>query len=73
MTGQPQEHIIVTVAADGTVTAETKGIKGTDCLDYIQILEDLLEAETTTSAYTDEYHQNTSAQHNEGSNELRQW
>jgi len=48
-------QIIVTVSADGTVGAETSGITGEACLDYIGILEDLLDARTTGSRFTDDY------------------
>ena len=46
MTGG-REQIIVRVAPDGTISAETTGIKGAKCLDYINLLEDLLDAQTT--------------------------
>ncbi|MER7008745.1 DUF2997 domain-containing protein [Dactylosporangium sp. NPDC000555] len=48
-------RIVVTVAADGTVSAETLGVKGSKCLDYIAVLEDLLEAQTVNSEYTSDY------------------
>jgi hypothetical protein len=50
MTERPQ--IVVTVRSDGAVSAETRGILGERCLDYIAVLEDLLEARTVQSAYT---------------------
>lgn len=40
---------MLTVAADGTVRAETKGVVGPSCLDQIAVLEDLLEATTVTN------------------------
>jgi hypothetical protein len=48
--------ITVVVAADGTVTAETHGVSGPACLDYIGVLEDLLDATTVSSAFTADYH-----------------
>ncbi|MFG2043190.1 DUF2997 domain-containing protein [Dactylosporangium sp. NPDC048998] len=48
-------RIVVTVAADGTVNAETLGIKGSKCLDYVAVLEDLLAAQTVHSEYTSDY------------------
>ena len=48
-------RIIVRVTAEGIVTAETKDITGAKCLHYINILEDLLDAETVSSAYTADY------------------
>jgi hypothetical protein len=50
-------HIVVTVSGVGTVSAETVGLTGAACLDYIAVLEDLLDARTVHSAYTAEYEQ----------------
>jgi len=51
-----QQRIEVTVHPDGSVTAETKDIAGAACLDYIAVLENLLEAATSSSAYTGDYY-----------------
>lgn len=67
------QQILVTVAKDGTVSARTKNIKGTDCLDYISVLEDLLEATTTRSAFTEEYGQAAAKSSSEVVNDLQQW
>ena len=48
-------RIAVTIGADGKITASTLGITGDACLDYIPLLEDLLEAEVVESAFTSEY------------------
>ncbi|NLT55707.1 MAG: DUF2997 domain-containing protein [Actinomycetales bacterium] len=45
-------RIVIRVAVDGSVTAETSGILGERCLDYLPVLEDLLEARTVSSVYT---------------------
>ena len=45
----------VSVAPDGTITAETIGFTGSTCLSQIGALEDLLQATTVRSAFTDEY------------------
>ena len=45
-------RIVVTVAPDGTVSAETRGIVGAECLDYIAVLEELLDGRMVESAYT---------------------
>jgi hypothetical protein len=50
-------RVTVVVAADGTVTAETHGVTGRACIDYIAVLEDLLDATTVSSAWTPDYHQ----------------
>ena len=40
----PPPRIVVTVSADGQISAETEGLLGDACLDYIAVLEDLLAA-----------------------------
>lgn len=65
------EQIIVRITSDGQVHAETKGITGPKCLDSIQLLEDLLDAQATASAFTPEYH-HTIATTSEVDDELRQ-
>ncbi|WP_426506286.1 DUF2997 domain-containing protein [Dactylosporangium sp. McL0621] len=59
------KRIVVTVAEDGTVSAETLGITGSKCLDYVEVLEDLLGAQTVHSEYTREFTtvQNRQVQH----------
>lgn len=52
----PQQQIVLTVAADGSVRAETRGITGPPCLDQIALLEDLLDARTETSEFTPDYY-----------------
>ena len=53
MTAKPR--IIVTVSGDGRINAETEGLLGEACLDYIAVLEDLLAARTVDSSYTADY------------------
>ncbi|MEU6073349.1 DUF2997 domain-containing protein [Micromonospora sp. NPDC047074] len=40
------------MTSEGVVSAETRGVFGEDCLDYVAVLEDLLAARTVHSAYT---------------------
>lgn len=47
---------VVTVRRDGTVHAVTEGLVGPDCLDAVPLLEDLLGATATESAYTSDFH-----------------
>jgi hypothetical protein len=54
-----ERRIVVTVAPDGTVTAETRGVVGEECLDYVAVLEDLLDARVVESAYTADFHRTT--------------
>nr|WP_204343026.1 DUF2997 domain-containing protein [Micromonospora terminaliae] len=49
----------MTVTSEGLVSAETQGLIGDACLDYIAILEDLLDARTVESAYTADYSKRT--------------
>ena len=67
-----RERIVVRVTTDGEISAETKGIKGPKCLDSIQLLENLLEAVATNSAFTVEYTQASEANTIEVDDELRQ-
>lgn len=55
----------IRILKDGTVEAVTNGMKGAECTSYIPILEDLLQAETETSNYTDEYYEEQSLHVNE--------
>ncbi|MQA25921.1 MAG: DUF2997 domain-containing protein [Micromonosporaceae bacterium] len=48
-------RILITIAPDGTVAAKTKGMYGDRCLDYIPVLENLLEATAADSSYTADY------------------
>lgn len=67
-----EESITVRITAQGVITAETHGIIGPKCMDYIATLEDLLEATTQSSSFTGDYHATTTTQPSEVSHELRQ-
>lgn len=49
------KRIKVEISADGNVKAETLGIFGQKCLDYVAILEDMLEAEAIQSSFNGDY------------------
>ncbi|WP_405374680.1 MULTISPECIES: DUF2997 domain-containing protein [unclassified Microbacterium] len=49
------KKLVVQLHADGTVAAETFGMTGPECLDYIEQLEALLDAQTESSQFTDDY------------------
>jgi hypothetical protein len=57
-----EKQLVVQVRRDGTVHAETVGMHGAECLDYIAVLEHILEAQTTGSAFTDDYYRTTAEQ-----------
>ena len=50
-----QKQLVVSIRTDGTVHAETVGMRGAECLDYFAVLEDLLDAEVASSSYTADY------------------
>ena len=49
------KQIKLRIYTDGKVEAETNGIKGKACLNYISILEQLTGATTVDSEFTAEY------------------
>jgi hypothetical protein len=65
-------RIVVRIGVDGQLSAETQGVTGQKCLDYIAILEDLLDAETVSSTFTDDYAKQTDHTTTEVTNELPQ-
>jgi hypothetical protein len=68
-----QHHrIVVRVSPDGIITAETQGMKGPKCLDVIEVLENLLDAQTVNSAFTHEYDQTPIEMDDEVRNDLKQ-
>jgi hypothetical protein len=50
------KRIQIQIFPDGRVQAETQGIKGKKCTEYISVLEELLEAEAVESGYKPEYY-----------------
>ena len=71
MTSESRQ-IRVSVAADGTISAETLGFTGPSCLDQVAVLEDLLDAVTTSSEFTEDYGRVSAPIEEETPNELRQ-
>ena len=49
------KQLVVRLRADGTVDAETIGMHGAECLDHIEALEALLDAQTVSSRFTEAY------------------
>jgi len=49
----------IRIHPDGKIDAKTLGIKGKDCLTYIDALEKLLNAKVVSSEYTSEYYEVT--------------
>ncbi|WP_233225570.1 DUF2997 domain-containing protein [Amycolatopsis sp. CA-126428] len=63
----------VTIGKDGSISAETHGVTGSKCLDYIPLLEDLLDAETVTSEFTEDYRRTTMSAEDTASQQQSQW
>jgi hypothetical protein len=68
------EQVVVRISRDGAILAETKGMKGPKCLETIELLEDLLEAQAVASSFTKEYYEVPASTHDaiEVNDELRQ-
>ena len=49
--------LIITIKKDGTIEAQTKGIKGKKCEDYIKVIEELTNSKAVNIEYTPEYNQ----------------
>ncbi|WP_097026721.1 DUF2997 domain-containing protein [Clostridium peptidivorans] len=54
------KKLIIKINKGGSINAETQGIKGSKCMDYIKVVENLLEAETVDSEYTKEFFESDS-------------
>lgn len=52
-----KELMEVTIGVDGSIQARTIGLKGKKCLQTISELEDLLDAQTVDSSYTNEFYE----------------
>lgn len=51
------KRVIISINKDGGINAEVNGTKGVECIDYIPLLEAILEGKTTLVEYTHEYYQ----------------
>lgn len=51
------EKVQIRIFPDGSVQAETKGIKGGKCTDLIPILESLLNAKAVNAEYTKDFYE----------------
>jgi len=52
-----KKQLQIRIHPDGSIDAQTLGVKGAKCASYIDTLEALLEAKTVVSSYTEEYNQ----------------
>jgi hypothetical protein len=51
------KKIQIRIFPDGTIQAEVQGVKGKRCTEYMEVLEDILEAKTVDSDYTPEFYE----------------
>lgn len=65
------KKIKLRIYTDGKIEAETNGIKGKACLDYISILESLTGATTVDSDFTAEYYESDNLLTNMVDSEVR--
>lgn len=56
------KQIQIRIFKDGRIKADMQGFRGSECLEYIEILEEMLQAKTAESRYTDEYFQKEESQ-----------
>ena len=54
----PRQRIHLIIRDDGSISAKTENVFGEDCLPKIDVLEDMLEALTVDSSFTDDYLKN---------------
>ena len=66
-------RVTVTVGRDGSISAKTHGMTGSQCLDYIPLLEDLLGAETVSSEFTEDYRRTSTTAQNTATQQQSQW
>lgn len=50
-----KQTIEIRIKRDGTIQSETHGIKGRTCMKYMEILQELLNAQITDSEFAPEY------------------
>jgi hypothetical protein len=55
------KKLILSINKNGVVSAEVNGIKGPKCLDYITLLEDILEGKVASKEFTQEYYEQQTA------------
>ncbi|MEY8241853.1 MAG: DUF2997 domain-containing protein [Cycloclasticus sp.] len=55
-----KKHLRITISPSGEITAVIEGIKGEKCLDYIPLIQDLVDANINHSEYTQDFFHSTS-------------
>lgn len=70
---EAEPKVVLRIKPDGLIEAETLGVKGEKCLDFIPLLEDLLEAEILSSSFTAEFHESDDKEGDGLKDDLTQW
>jgi len=52
------KKLIIKIKKDGSIEAETKGIKGKKCEDYVKLIEELTDSKVIDKEYTSEFYEN---------------
>lgn len=51
------KRINIRIFPDGKIQAEVQGIKGKKCTDYLEVIQEILQARIEDSDYTKEYYE----------------
>ncbi|MBR5597405.1 MAG: DUF2997 domain-containing protein [Lachnospiraceae bacterium] len=62
--------IQVKLKPDGSMEMETHGVKGKQCLKYMDIFAEMLRAQITDSAFTEEYYETETVENTQVVEEL---
>ena len=57
-----RKQMLVRLYPDGRIEAETKGVKGQSCLQYMALLEQMMQARVTDSEFTKEFYETETEQ-----------
>lgn len=52
-----RKQMLVRLFPDGRIEAETQGVKGQSCLQYMALLEQMMQATVTDSEFTKEFYE----------------
>jgi len=52
------KKIVIQKNKDGSINAKTLGMKGKSCMDYLNFLTTIVEADVLDSDFTQEYYEN---------------
>ena len=53
------KKIVIQINKDGSINAKTFGMKGKSCMDYLNFLTTIVEADVLDSDFTQEYYETT--------------